>query len=363
MKTIAFYISDHGFGHIMRNISVIAYVLEHTENIILLVSGNAHIAAAKEYIEKYTNAENLNKRFITIEQHTDIGFALQSGTLLVDWTETEKRVREYISEFPKYIKNAREIFRKYKVDTVVCDIVPWALTAAGEEGLPSYLMASFTWVEQYEQDLPPELVKEYRKAYDSADNVILYGLHTPFAENTFKNCYKVSLCARTFHSDKVREIIERYGDKPIVFISIGMSNDGIKGIIDVSDLPYSFIVTEGVNLTGENVHKISKTIDNTQDYVMASDYCIAKAGWTTISEILIAKKPMALLSRPDVAEDSMYIEKLINENLAVEITVEELRNISDVLNRIKSITQSQNNYQDDTDKIADIICSNVVKCI
>ena len=52
MKNIAFYISDHGFGHIMRNISVISYILENTENRIILVSGNAHIAAAKKYIEK-----------------------------------------------------------------------------------------------------------------------------------------------------------------------------------------------------------------------------------------------------------------------------------------------------------------------
>ena len=163
MKNIAFYISDHGFGHIMRNISVIAYILEHTENRIVLVSGNAHIAAAKEYIEKYTNAEKLNERFITIEQNTDIGFALQSGTLLVDWTETEKRVREYISEFPKYIQSASELFRKYKIDTVVCDIVPWALTAAMEEGLPSYLMASFTWVEQYKKICRRRLLKNTEK--------------------------------------------------------------------------------------------------------------------------------------------------------------------------------------------------------
>ena len=249
MKNIAFYISDHGFGHIMRNISVIAYILEHTENRIVLVSGNAHIAAAKEYIEKYTNAEKINERFITIEQNTDIGFALQSGTLLVDWTETEKRVREYISEFPKYIQSASELFRKYKIDTVVCDIVPWALTAAREEGLPSYIMASFTWVEQYQKDLPTELVEEYRKAYDSADNVILYKLHTYFTEHTFKNRCEVSLCARPFHSDKVRKIREQYGDKPIVFISIGMSNDGISDIINVGDLPYNFVVRNCQKIT------------------------------------------------------------------------------------------------------------------
>ena len=96
---------------------------------------------------------------------------------------------------------------------------------------------------------------------------------------------------------------------------------------------------------------------------MASDFCIAKAGWTTISEILIAKKPMALLSRPDVAEDSAYIAELVRSGLAVEISTEELGNISEVLNRMKTLSQGENNYQDDTAEIADIICGNVMKCL
>lgn len=133
----------------------------------------------------------------------------------------------------------------------------------------------------------------------------------------------------------------------------------ISNNIDVSELPYNFIVTEGINLKGDNVYPIKKTIDNNQDYVMASDYCIAKAGWTTISEILVAKKPMALLSRPDVTEDSMYIERLVYEGLAVEITVDELINMSDILNRVKTIKQNDNNYKDDTDNISNIICRNV----
>lgn len=138
-----------------------------------------------------------------------------------------------------------------------------------------------------------------------------------------------------------------------------MSNEGISNNIDVSELPYNFIVTEGINLKGDNVYPIKKTIDNTQDYVMASDYCIAKAGQTTISEILVAKKPMALLSCPDVTEDSMYIERLVYEGLAVEITVDELINMSDILNRVKTIKQNDNNYKDDTDNISNIICRNV----
>ena len=51
--------------------------------------------------------------------------------------------------------------------------------------------------------------------------------------------------------------------------------------IYVGELPYDFICTQGINLTGDNVKFLSINIDNTHDYMMASDYVITKSGWST----------------------------------------------------------------------------------
>ena len=37
MRKIAFYISDHGFGHVSRNISLIRYILEADNNIEIFI--------------------------------------------------------------------------------------------------------------------------------------------------------------------------------------------------------------------------------------------------------------------------------------------------------------------------------------
>lgn len=356
MQTIAFFISNHGFGHIMRNIPVIAWILEHTQHRILLVTGAKHVAAAKDYLERYTDLTDLQERLVCVEQDTDLGLIVKPGTLLVDWDAVRTGLQVYVDEFPKRIREAKALLAQYHADNVVCDIVPWALTAAKEAGVPSCLMASFTWIEQYERDVPEELVQPFRDAYADADHVILYGLHTSTVDKLFPVRHEVSLCARPFHEENVQGIRRKYGKHPIVFVSIGLSNQGIRNGMDVSRLPYSFIVTEGVNLKGENVSVIPKIVDNTQDYVMASDYCIAKAGWTTIAEILLAKKPMALLSRPDVAEDTMYIEQMVHDGIAIELSVEELEHIDKILQRLETMPHKKNMYQEDTERIGRIIC-------
>ena len=42
MKTIAFYISDHGFGHASRNIPIMGYILEANLDTRIIVKSGKH---------------------------------------------------------------------------------------------------------------------------------------------------------------------------------------------------------------------------------------------------------------------------------------------------------------------------------
>jgi hypothetical protein len=247
------------------------------------------------------------------------------------------------------------MLEEYEVDKAVVDIVPWALSASKEAGIPSYFMASFTWMEQYIPHLPEKLVEPFRRCFADADNVLLYRLATSQVKQLYTKTIPVGLCARSFHLDQVEQIRKMANGKPIVYVSIGMNNDGICEFADVSQLPYCFIVTEGVNLTGDNVHTIPRETDNTQDYVMAADFCIAKAGWTTIAEILIAGKPVALLSRPDVVEDCEYIRQLVEQKLAIEISVAELSDVKTILDTMEQMQWAKADVKNDAVHIAEII--------
>ena len=354
---IAFYVSNHGFGHIMRNIPVIAYLLEHTDNKVVLVTAHKHTALAKQYLERDTSLteEELAGRFVSIEQDVDLGLIVKPGTLIVDEEALQAEVSEYVGKFPQLIAVAKNLFRDYSIDRVVVDIVPWALTAAKESGLLSYLMASFTWIEQYVEFLPEELIAPFRRCFADVDSVLLYDLVNEPTRNRYPYGTEVGFVARPFHEDKVREIKGQFGGRPIVFLSLGGSNSGLDFDIDVNLLPYTFISTEGMRLKGENVHFLPVNINNTQDYVAASDFCISKAGWSTISEMMLAGKPMALLERPDVSEDRMSIEKLLSRNAAIQITVDDLKSMGNVLQVMKDTEWCCKKYKNG--------CVNIVKNI
>ena len=136
-------------------------------------------------------------------------------------------------------------------------------------------------------------------------------------KNYIENYEEVSLCSREFDLEKADKIKKNF-KRPIVYISVGRSID-LQKEIDVSNLEYDFIVTDGVKLKGHNVYYLPKETPNTQDYLMASDFVITKAGWGTVSEALLAKKKIALLSIDNVAEDRNTIYKLKSNGLAIEV--------------------------------------------
>ena len=158
-----------------------------------------------------------------------------------------------------------------------------------------------------------------------------------------KNYEEVSLCSREFDLIKVDKI-KRSFNKPIVYISVGRSID-LKEEMDVSNLDYDFIVTKGVNLKGNNVYYLGKETSNTQDYIIASDYIITKAGWGTISEALLAKKKIVVLERNNVSEDRNTISRLKNMNLAIEVSYNTDFDLEKTLNKLKNFKPRYNKYK------------------
>ena len=133
----------------------------------------------------------------------------------------------------------------------------------------------------------------YKNCYQLVDKVLRYDLATPYFTTFFKDAKSISVCARSFDEKAVQQIRNRF-DKPIVFVSVGRSVD-LEEEIDVSHLNYQFIVTEGIQLSGDNVLYLPKEVENTQDYIKASEMVITKAGFGTVAETMLARKMCAVI--------------------------------------------------------------------
>ena len=337
---IAFFISDHGFGHIMRNAAVIEAVQKLGHEVVL-VTGSRQMAMARQYLTQPVREIICN---------TDAGLEVKPGTLSIDTAATIQTVRRHLHIWPELSAMAKGL----RADRFVADIAPWALEAAKKSGTPCFLMASFTWIDQYEWFLPEELLAHYQKAFEAADSVLMYDLANPPTKMRYPVHTNVGFTARPFHEDAVSEIKSRHQRK-IVFLSLGGSNMGLDFDIDVSGLPYDFISAGALRLKGGNVETLDKSVGNSQDYVKAADFCIAKAGWTTVSEIMLAGVRAAFLERKDTPEDTMTIAELKRRGAAISITTEELKNMAAVMERLEQYSRTEQYYRNNYMEIARLI--------
>lgn len=355
---IAFYISCHGFGHIMRNLPVIAELLKSKEHEIYLVSAAKHLTLAKEYLEAEGLEKHMQEHLHTLSMVTDVGLLVKPGSLALDIPGLLTELEPYVASFPSRIAAAKEWLINNQIDRVVVDIVPWALQAAKEAGIPSFFMASFTWLEQYEAYVPERLLAPFRECFKYADTVLFYGMaNKPTREffAKYKN-YEVGFVSRAFHPELVQKIREEYAkEQPMVFLSLGGSNFGIDIDIDVSVLPYHFVTTEGLKLKGDNVTFLPVATPNTQDYIAASDYVISKAGWGSIAEIMLAGKPVAFLERPDVAEDTLYLQELVETKRALTVSVKQLADMGEVLEKLANTDFVIDKYVNGAELVANIL--------
>jgi UDP-N-acetylglucosamine:LPS N-acetylglucosamine transferase len=350
MKTIAFYISDHGFGHASRNIPIIGYILEVNLDIRVIVkTGKDQGEFIKNVLEKYKS--RLNIYFETI----DVGLIIKSGSLEIDKEELKKKLKQYISTWDDRSLKEVEFLKQNSVNIVVSDIVPWIFKSTSKLNIPSLLISNFTWIDIYEEYFNGEIYDEYIRAYELADKSLLYLLYIDNMKSYLKNFEEVGLCCRSFNEENINKIKREHANK-IVFITVGRSVE-LKDKINVENLNYDFIVTEGINLEGNNVIYLPREITNTQDYIKASDYIITKAGWGTIAEILCANKKCAVLSRNSIAEDRNTIEKLKHMNLAVEVKYEDDFDIENILKQLNELNfndkdyEFENHYKDIANKI------------
>lgn len=310
-KVIVFYISDHGFGHASRNIPIIRYILEANNDIRVIVkTGKAQGGFIRDLVGNFDG--RVNYYFDSM----DVGLILKKNSLDIDKDKLTEKVEVYISSFKEKISKENEFLHYYNVDLIISDIVPWIFKSAKQLNIPSILISNFTWVEIYKEHLSKEICNEYIQCYKLADKALFYELYMEEMKSYISNYEEVSLCSRDFDLEKADKIKKSF-KRPIAYLSVGRSVD-LQKEIDVNDLNYDFIVTDGIKLKGHNVYYLDKGISNTQDYLLASDFVITKAGWGTVSEALLGRKKIALLSRDNVAEDRNTINQLTGMGLAIE---------------------------------------------
>jgi len=311
-KTILFYLSGHGFGHITRESPVI-YALKR-------LHPDWRIAVRSPAAEWFIR-DSLPPDTIIEGAEIDVGVR-QRDSLNMD---LEKTLQDYLS----LIKNKSSIIEReaqwcinHKVKLIVADIPPLAFDIARAVSVPSICIANFSWDWIYGGFLAqyPDFARVIADI-QSSHSLCTLCLTTPLTCDltSFHRRQPIPLICR--QSQLTKEQARRQAgfprDKKVVLFSFGGFglNSGFKkppliqpDTIIVSTQP-DLHMDGFVYLARADIRKLNIEY---WDLVRAADVVITKPGYGIVSECIANRTPIIYTEREGFLEYEVLVEEMKN---------------------------------------------------
>jgi uncharacterized protein (TIGR00661 family) len=312
------YLSDEGYGHIVRQRAIMTEMIGLDSNISFDLQTHRHMAFAR----KNTPAVNYIDRYNNVSWHKKDDSSPDIGAISEHYSNYLKNLEEYQNQEST----------DFDYDFILSDFVYEAFEAAHSHGVPSFGVAHFTWDWFFSKIYPRVISDRLFQYFVSAANKATKLYFPPFTPQEILSHYKskaveVPFIVKKDVAHKAWPITDRA--KVLVMDSgAGLMGNNIKkalGNLDNTD--WCFGVQEVLNLEGDDYYNIPQ--DHLLiDYVKDADLIVGRPGFNTLSECIAYRKPMLLIS------ESM--------NPEMEFNIAELKKLR--LGAFMSLLDFQNNF-------------------
>lgn len=317
-KYEVFYISNHGFGHLTRCLAKIEEILETTNRNVYIACGKRQTDFAKLYLFRFKD------RITFSDIQTDVGFINKPNSLKIDKELLERKLYEFIDSINLIVNNEVKKLQLIDFDEINVDVSPVGVLVGKSLNKSVVMTTNFTWYSQYKHlNLDNKILNFYKSIDLKVDKLRKYPLNFGLEHFTCES-EEIDFICRKISQDKVNRIRKKFGKS--IMVSVGKS--ATIGEIEIVNFDGTIFYTEGIKVKSDaNTVKLPIDTIDTQNYIAASELVIAKAGWSTISECIIAKTPMLLIERPDSIEDMHNIKKIISMKKGSSIKEKNLKKI------------------------------------
>ncbi len=350
MKTIAYFVTDSGFGHITRSTAIIKYILENSDYNILLVSNRDQNNHAKIGLRRY------EKRVSFAVAVTDARSVFQENSLSVDVEKTSEAVRTYMDELEDKMYNMYDLLKGMEIVGVVTDLSILGVMLGKKLGVKVIGVSNYTWYNRFKtMGLAEDILEYYKEWYDQMDVLLRFqfsddmtGIDCPIED--------VGLVCRRVNEMNSADFKKRYW--PAVYLSVGQVEKKKENF--KVEFPAGTIVATGNIEVGGHAHlvKLPPRVSHTQDYINACSFALIKGGWSSVAECLILGVPFGILEQGD-SEDAELVNKLFDQKLAFRTTEEELRNFNIKDMNIKTTTIRRGEFENDAVNVAAKIVAHI----
>lgn len=343
MKTIAYYITDSGFGHLTRSTAIIKEILDNSDYNVLIVCNHNQNEHAKVGLRQYED------RLIFVDMQTDANSVFVKNSLQVDVEATEENILEYMRHLPGHVRNQANLLKAMDIQLVITDISILGIMVAKRIGAKCIGISNYTWYNRYKtMGIHDHVIDVYKEWYNQLD--LLYRFELSDAMDGIEcPTENVGLVCREPNQDSVTDMNKVYW--PAVYMSVGQVEKK-KESFKINFPSGTIFATGNIQVEGTaHLVKLPARVAQSQDFIAASSFALIKGGWSSVAECLIMDVPFGILIQDDT-EDEELVEKLFEKGYAFKTTEEELRNFEITDMNIKSRSCIRPSYENDARNIA-----------
>lgn len=315
-RSLAYFISPHGFGHAARAAAVM--------NALAAREPRLHFHLFTR-VPRWFFAESLRASFTYHACLTDIGLA-QENALKENLPQTLRHLKEFLPFEQSLISNLSNRIARLKCRAVFCDIAPLGIVVARAAGVPSVLIENFTWdwiYAGYRDARFANSIAYLRGVFRAAD----YHIQTePICAP--RTCDLMTHpVAREPHTP-AKEIRARLEISPrarVVLITMGGIPQEHTFLDRLTRIAHVYFVIPGNHRRAEKRENAillpHRSAFYHPDLVNASDAVIGKAGYSTVAEAYRAGIPFGYVPRAKFREAKTMARFIKTEMCGFEISV------------------------------------------
>ncbi len=301
---IVVYVTSHGFGHLNRTVGVIN---RFPTDVPVTIKSHPNL---------FTHWKERLQRPATLAAHvSDVGAINPPGdSAATDGAATLKRAAEVHAQAIQLVDAEADWLRDIRAAAVLADAPPLPLVAAQRAGVPGFLLANFTWAEIYASHAEaiggdaPAFVAEIRRAYRHATAVFRAQPSLAMADFPSEKIIDVGIVAVAGKDRRaeLRSSLKLTTDEKLVYLYMGRY-----GQADLGWQRLATLKSQGIHFVGfhpapgeplENLHVVAPTDWTGADLAASADAIVAKAGYGTVCEAMVAGTPMLYPPRRGFAE-------------------------------------------------------------
>lgn len=353
------YLSDEGYGHIVRQRAVVEALRKILPGISLTLQTSAHLDTARQFIP---GAQYID-RYNNISWHKEENGTPDITAIRTGYLNYDRRAEEFIEQE----------CTGFSADFCISDFVCEVFEVASRKKIPAFGVAHFTWdwffSKLYPLPVSSSTLHRMMERSQSATRLFFPPFTPPeILRNYRSNAVQVPLILKkdidhkvTSHTGKFKILIMDSG-AGVIGKSIERALEGIGALNDLV-----FYVAGKFNSDFE--HVVSIPADALMvDYVKDMDLVIGRAGFNTISECIGLRTPMLLLGEAMNPEINENILMLKQQHLASFISLQtfecDLARFLPVFlqHEYKQIRQSMNDH-DIASNGAEVIAEHIANLI